>query len=249
MTFPTHALGGATAIALLDTVIPSFTADKIDFIIGITAAIIPDIDYSRSFIGRVLYPLSCTIESHVGHRTASHSFLIALVFSTITGWILSLFLSTSLLQSTVVVFAGYSSHILLDWFTKEGAQSYWPAHVWCILPKNRSWRIKTGSSGEFIFITILLSFFAITFQPTREATAIWFRSSFIQEKTYELERFNLKKLQATNGFTLYEIDSLYKNNIITLKEKKEMLYELENISINEHITRRMYGLPDTNSNK
>jgi membrane-bound metal-dependent hydrolase YbcI (DUF457 family) len=247
MTLFTHILGGATAVALLDTVVPSFTADKLAFIVGTAAAAVPDIDYSRSFIGRLFYPISRFIESHTGHRTATHSFCAALPFSLLAGWLLSFFFSGSLLQWAVVVFFGYSSHIVLDWFTREGCQSYWPASVWCVLPKNRSWRIRTGSGGEFIFVFILTSFFLCTFQPSREAVIVWFRSSFIQEKSYEIDRFAVQRSKATNGLTPAQIDSLHNAGIISLKEKREMLLELENININESITRRMYGLPDTAS--
>lgn len=147
MTFLTHCLGGATAIALMDTILPSFTADKLTFLVGTFAATVPDVDYSRSFIGRIFYPVARFIESHTGHRTATHSFLIAILFSLLSGWLLSLFFEGSLLLWAVVVGSGYTSHIMLDWFTREGAQSYWPASVWCVLPRNRSWRIRTGSGG------------------------------------------------------------------------------------------------------
>ena len=247
MTFPTHCLGGAAAIALLDTVLPSFTADKTMFIVGTIAAALPDLDYSRSFIGRIFYPISTTIETHTGHRTATHSILVCTIVSTLLGWPLSLFLDGTLLMWAVIVGAGYGSHIILDWFTREGAQSYWPAQVWCVLPKNRSWRIRTGSSGEWFFVALLTAFFAVTFQPSREAVAVWFRSSFIQEKVEEFHRFELKRQQITGGKTLAEIDSLTTAGILTPLERKEMLYELEQLSINERITRRMYGLPDTSS--
>ncbi len=243
MTFITHCLGGATAIALLDTIIPSFTADKTMFIIGTLSATLPDVDYSRSFVGRILYPVARFVESHVGHRTATHSFVIAILFSALAGWLLSFFLGDSLLLWAVVVFGGYVSHIVLDWFTREGAQSYWPSTVWCVMPKNRSWRIRTGSAGEMIFVVMLLVFFAVTFQPSREEVIIWFRSSFIQAKGYELQRFEMQKKEATHGMSRAEIDSLFKTGIITPIEKREMMYELEKIGINESVTRRMYGLP------
>lgn len=245
MTFFTHCLGGATAVALLDTVIPSFTADKLAFIIGTATAVVPDIDYSRSFIGRLCYPVARFIESHTGHRTATHSFLIAGIFSILSGWLLSLLVEGSFLQWSVVILCGYTSHIVLDWFTREGAQSYWPAHVWCVLPRNRSWRIRTGSGGETVFVALLASFFAVTFQPSRDAVVVWFRSSFIEEKSYELDRYELKRKRITHGFSRVEIDSLYNDGIITMKEKQEMIYELENLDINERITRRMYGMPES----
>jgi len=243
MTLPTHIIGGIASIALMDTILPSFTADKLSYAVGALVSTFPDLDYSRSLIGRLCYPLSTLIESKVAHRTATHSFLIAFIVSSILGWILSFLTSDSLLQWSVIVFVSYSSHIVLDWFTKKGAQSYWPAQGWCVMFKNRTWRVKTGSSGEVIFVILLISLFGITFQPSRDATIAWFRSSFIQSRDSELERFKIKRQLVAHGLTPNQIDSLHNLGIITNKEREQMLYDLQNITINERITRRMYGLP------
>ncbi len=244
MTLITHCIGGAVSVALLDTIVPSFTADKLSYIVGIAVATLPDLDYSRSFIGRVFHPLSTFIESKVPHRTATHSFIAALLVSLFLGWLLSFSVGDSLLKWMVIVFGGYMSHIFLDWFTKKGCQSYWPAQGWCVMFNRRSWRIKTGSFGELFHVAILLLFFGVTFQPTRDAVQVWARSSFIQSKDEELERFDIKRNQITNGFTLEQIDSLHNVGIITGFERQEMIYELQNIDLNERTTRKLYGLPD-----
>ena len=244
MIFVTHAIGGLASISLMDTLLPSFTADKLSFIVGAVVAVLPDIDYSRSFIGRILYPISYQIECRVAHRTATHSFLIAILFSGLLGWVLSFFTSNSILYWSVISLVSYTSHIFLDWFTKKGAQSYWPAQGWCVMFKSRSWRIKTGSAGEFIFALFLILFFGITFQPSRDATIAWFRSSFIQSRDGELERFDIKRKKVTHGLSPIQIDSLYNLGIITNREKEEMYYDLKNIDINERTTRRMYGIPE-----
>ncbi len=244
MTFPTHILGGIASIALMDTILPSFTADKLSFIVGASASILPDLDYSRSFVGRIFYPISKAIENKVAHRTATHSFLVAFIVSLILGWLLSFFTSDSLLKWSIIVFMGYTSHIFLDWFTKKGAQSYWPAKGWCVMFKSRSWRVKTGSSGELIFALLLSGLFGVTFQPSRDSTIAWFRSSFIQSKDGEFERFEMKRQQVTHGLTTDQVDSLHNIGIITSYERQEMLYELQNLNINERTTRRMYGISD-----
>jgi len=249
MTLITHCLGGAAAIALMDTIIPSFTADKISYIVGITTATLPDLDYSRSFIGRVFHPISRFIESKVPHRTATHSFLGALLVGAVLGWLISFFTTGSFLQWSTIVFSGYMSHIYLDWFTKKGCQSYWPAQGWCVMFERRSWRIKTGSSGEIFHVVILLLLFGVTFQPTREAVQVWARSSFIQSKDEELERYDIKRNQITNGFTIEQIDSLHNVGIITGFERQEMIYELQNVDLNERTTRKLYGLPNGEDNQ
>ncbi len=248
MTLITHALGGVASIALLDTVVTSFSPDKLTFIIGAAVATLPDVDYSRSFIGRVLYPVSRFFEANTGHRTATHSFLFAAMFSFIIGSSIALYLNSSFLKWFVIFFVPYSSHFILDWFTKEGCTSYWPAKIWCVMPAKRSCRVSTGKSGEAFFFSILLALFAVLFTPSREGLTVWFRSSFTQSKTEELQRFQLKKERVAKGYSKEELTTLHNNGILTKKEFDELMYEIKQIELNEKITRKMYGLPDKTTN-
>ena len=243
MTLITHALGGVASIALLDTVVTSFSPDKFTFILGGVVATLADIDYSRSFIGRIFYPISRTIEANSGHRTITHSFLFAAVFSALLGSLLSIYFQESHLRWFIIVFIPYCSHFILDWFTKEGCASYWPAKVWCVLPAKRSFRISTGKSGEFFFFIGLIALFTVLFTPTRNGLTVWFRSSFTQSKTDELERFQIKREQISHGYSKEELTKLYSTGVITKTEYNKFIYELKQLDINEKITRKMYGLP------
>jgi len=245
MTLLTHALGGACAIALLDTALPNYTADKIVYIVGAVVATLPDIDYSRSFIGRVFYPVARFFETVCGHRTLTHSFLFAILFSLLFGSLTAFFTDENYLRWSAILFIAYTSHFVLDWFTKEGAQSYWPAQVWCVIPRRRSWRATTGKAGELLFFVFLSGAFAVSFEPSREATYTWFRSSFVTEKTEEIQRFEIKKEQVTKGYTIEEIKALRKDKIISESEYQAMIYELQQIEINQNITKKMYGIPLT----
>ncbi len=117
MTLVTHALGGICSIALLDTILPSFTPDKSAFVIGAVVAILPDIDYSRSFVGRLFYPVARSLESSSGHRTMTHSFLFAFIVALIFGSATAFFLRESYLRWIILIFIPYCSHFILDWFT------------------------------------------------------------------------------------------------------------------------------------
>ncbi len=244
MTFITHILGGAASVALMDTVLTSFSAEKLHFVVGAVFATLPDIDYSRSFVGRTLYPIARSIEAQAGHRTMTHSFLFAGIIASVFGVLFAFVLNESLMRWFFLIFISYSSHFFLDWFTKEGCASYWPAKIWCVIPKRRSWRIRTGQAGEMIFFLILSLFFIVLFQPTREGVTVWFRSSFTQSKDAEMSRFDIQRKEITHGFTRTQIDSLFQEGILTLQEHSEISAKLDKIDINESITRKMYGLPE-----
>lgn len=246
MTLITHLLGGVCSVAILDSALPNFTPDKLAYVVGAVAATLPDIDYSRSFIGRVCYPVARLIESTAGHRTMTHSFLFAGIVSAILGTLLAFFLQESYLRWIVLVFIPYCSHFILDWFTKEGAQSYWPAQVWCVIPEKRSARISTGKGGEMLFFLVLLSAFVVSFTPSREMVFVWFRSSFMTQKTHELVRYDLKREMVSHGFSREELQDMKSEGIISNSEYQKMIYELNQIDINESVTRKMYGIPDSN---
>ncbi|MFB3079050.1 MAG: metal-dependent hydrolase, partial [Lysobacterales bacterium] len=81
----------------------------------VLGSLLPDIDTSSSWIGRLGGPLTQAIERHFGHRTLTHSIIGVICFSGLVlplyffrpGWYFSLIL-------------GYVSHLTADLFTKAG---------------------------------------------------------------------------------------------------------------------------------
>jgi membrane-bound metal-dependent hydrolase YbcI (DUF457 family) len=245
MTLITHVLGGVCSVALLDTFLPNFTPDKLAYITGAVVATLPDIDYSRSFVGRIFYPIARSLESSSGHRTMTHSFLFGALIALILGSLIAFIIQESYIRWIVLIFVPYCSHFILDWFTKQGAQSYWPAQVWCVIPSKRSSRISTGKKGEIIVFLLLSSLFTVSFTPSREMVSIWFRSSFITQKDHEFKRYEVKREMVTHGYSKEELLKLKDDGILSSSEYQSMIYELNQIDINESITRKMYGIPDT----
>lgn len=242
MTLLTHMLGGATTVAVMDVALTNYSPSKLTYLIAAIVAILPDLDYSRSFIGRIFYPISRYIETHSHHRGMTHSFFAALLVAGIGGYIASLYLAESHLRWAVIIGFAYCSHFILDWFTKEGAQSYWPAKIWCVIPKRRSWRIKTGSAGEFLYVLILLVLFSVSFSPTREQITVWFRSSFTEIKDTQIERIEINRQKASHGYSRDELKELLITEIISLKEYNQMINELDKIDLHEKETREKFGI-------
>lgn len=89
-----------------------------------TAALLPDIDSPRSYVGSRV-PASVAVKLVAGHRGVFHSLLAAALF----GLALFLYLRFKAPAYTFLAFpfaAGYISHLLLDALTPEGVPFFWP---------------------------------------------------------------------------------------------------------------------------
>ncbi|UCD21156.1 MAG: metal-dependent hydrolase [archaeon] len=116
----------------------------------ILGAKLPDIDTTRSKIGRQTRPVSTIINMFFGHRGLFHSifFIMALSIILLLLHVPGLF---------IVAFAvGYISHLFLDIFSKRGLRPFWPIKLKIRGP------IKTGGYIEnaiflfFILIVVIL---------------------------------------------------------------------------------------------
>lgn len=108
--------------------------------ITLIAALLPDIDTGYSTIGKMKG--FWLLQFFVRHRGVLHS----LTFCILISLIIALFLPVLSLG----FFLGYSIHLFVDSFTKEGIMPFWPYRG------ISSWHFKTGSLTETTFFIILL---------------------------------------------------------------------------------------------
>ena len=71
------------------------------------AALLPDLDNTKSVLGRIFFPISIPLNAVLGHRTLTHS-LIGLIGTSILIYLTG---SVSILIAWAI---GYGSHLLLD---------------------------------------------------------------------------------------------------------------------------------------
>jgi membrane-bound metal-dependent hydrolase YbcI (DUF457 family) len=88
--------------------------------LALVLALLPDIDTPKSLVGRLLQPISITLERRLGHRTITHS-LLALAL--VAGVAYLLFPA-----SWVLLTAAYASHLVLDLLIGvQGIMLFWPS--------------------------------------------------------------------------------------------------------------------------
>jgi Predicted membrane-bound metal-dependent hydrolases len=136
MNAKTHFLSGVIAGYLAETTWKGA-------LVGGFAALLPDIDEPKSYIGRLVPFLSVPMRAFVSHRTLTHSLLFVLaagaIFSSIDQAI------------AIACIAGLVAHIIGDLLTGR-VQLFWPFKLWVGLPVPR---IVYGLIDRIAFISLL----------------------------------------------------------------------------------------------
>ena len=132
----------AMIIAVLLLFLPHIDNKLVFIFVALIATMLPDVDSAFSTLGsnkafRIL-------QFFVKHRGFIHSFTFA--------FFISLIIAIFWPVASLGFFLGYSVHLFLDSFTKEGIEPFWP---W---KRKSSWRISTGGVMESTFFIILVLF-------------------------------------------------------------------------------------------
>lgn len=98
--------------------------------IGAGAALVPDIESPRSYVGRRLPGVSHAAKMAFGHRQALHSLAGSVIFAVIVLIVSKFYPGNYLLPA----FAGYVSHLILDTLNPEGVPWLWPLKFRLRLP-------------------------------------------------------------------------------------------------------------------
>ncbi|RDV80750.1 metal-dependent hydrolase [Ammonifex thiophilus] len=148
MLWRTHFLAGAAlGIALSSGHDPKALALSA-FVAGV-AALLPDLDDPRSFLGRKAWPVSAGLKLAAGHRGAMHSLAAALVASAVLGF----FLRSPVPEAFYLLLAGYLSHLLLDTLNPAGVPWLWPLKFRFRVPV-----VEVGSAVERLVLVPALFF-------------------------------------------------------------------------------------------
>jgi inner membrane protein len=118
-------------------------------------SILPDIDHTKSPIGKLFYPLARYLDRNFGHRTITHSLL----------GFLTLLLGITALEKTylynshlTLIFTfSYASHLIFDMMTKDGVPLLYPFNKNpCVIPGNPDRRLQSGNFKTETIIFCLL---------------------------------------------------------------------------------------------
>ena len=128
-------------------------------------SILPDIDTTKSLIGKVFYPISWILYRKLGHRTITHSLLFLLFV-----WlVLFLLLKFGIIaDSNYLKIALFSliGHFVFDMITESGIPLLFPFFKnACVIPANPHYRFKSGEVKSEIVIMGVCGLLCFTLQP------------------------------------------------------------------------------------
>jgi inner membrane protein len=149
-----HIAGGVTFTGIFASFHDVNIFEKPEYL-GVTVvfALLPDIDHTRSIIGKTVYPLARWLSIKFGHRTITHSLVFYLAVLLLVRAVELLYLNTSVFS----VLAAYSllSHNIFDMCTRQGIPFFYPFSTRpCVLPANPNMRLRTSDlrSEAVIFV-------------------------------------------------------------------------------------------------
>ena len=122
------------------------------------ASLLPDIDTSKSFIGRLFLPVSRWIETRTVHRGITHSFFATGVLTLISYPLAAV--GYSHIWKALIL--GYFWGWFADVFTKSGVEAFYPSRGRLIIPRNPHLRLGTRSRAEWFLLMVLVAIAVIS---------------------------------------------------------------------------------------
>ena len=194
-------------------------------------SLLPDIDTTKTVIGKSFYPIAKIINRKFGHRTITHSLLFIL-------FVLAIFKALDYFNlladpdyTMIAVFA-VLSHIVLDMFTLSGVPFLYPfLRNSCVIPGNPDYRFKVGDLKSELIVTGVCGLLSFSMQPLF-MNGFWtqYNRSFgtikhVHRENNNTDRYTLCDYSFIDNNMLYEGTAIVvesQTNEITLFDKGEI---------------------------
>ena len=165
MTAPNHLVGGFTFTGIFGSLLGiNILSDQRLLPIILVACLLPDIDHTKSLIGKVFLPISRALNRRYGHRTITHS-LVALVGLTVIISIIQTNFFPTIKIAQVFALA-YGSHLLLDMVTVQGIPLFYPFKKnACVIPGRPELSFRSGNLRHEAIGMCMFTVSAIFMQP------------------------------------------------------------------------------------
>lgn len=166
MTAPTHIIGGFVFAGTLCSFTDVNLFQSPQYIAVCAAvSILPDIDTTKSAIGKMFYPVAWLIYQKFGHRTITHSLLFFALVWTVMFALGRLGVVQDANYLKIVLFA-LLGHYVFDMITVSGVPLFYPFLKWsCVIPGNPSYRFDTSSIRGELVVCGICGILCFTMQP------------------------------------------------------------------------------------
>ena len=166
MSGATHIIGGFVFAGTLS----SFTDVNIfanPYYIGscVAFSLLPDIDTTKSWLGKLFYPVAWVIYHKFGHRTLTHS-LLFFVMVWVTMLLLFHFGIITDRNYLKIVLFSLLGHYVFDMITVSGVPLFYPfLKNPCVIPGNPAYRFNTSCLRSELIVIGVCGILCFTLQP------------------------------------------------------------------------------------
>jgi len=166
MNAATHIIGGAVFAGTLCSFTDVNIFENYHYMIAAAGfALLPDIDTTKSAIGKICFPIAWIIYRKFGHRTITHS-LIFFAFVWLVMWGLVKFGYIADPNYIKIALFSVLSHYVFDMVTVSGVPLLYPFYQnKCVIPGNKNFRFTTGEWKSEIVVAGICGLLCITMQP------------------------------------------------------------------------------------
>ena len=177
------------------------------------ASLLPDIDTSKSSIGRLFFPLSSWLEKRTVHRGITHSFFATGIITLVT-YPLAVLGYTHIWQALIL---GYFWGWFADVFTKSGVEAFYPSRGRLIIPRNPHLRLGTRSRAEWFLLMVLVALAVISININSQGgiirsfnQALGLPSGAVEAASEDASRYLLTAhIKGRNSITEMPVDGSY----------------------------------------
>ena len=190
MSGSNHVAGGVvfTGVFLSMYDINIFSSPTFIFFTGFFS-LLPDADHTKSFIGKLIYPVAKFVNRKYGHRTITHSLMFYIIGYVIVSFIVKATSSNPVIAQ--IYLWAFGSHLIFDMLTKQGIPLFYPFKKNpCVMPANPIYRLRASDLKTEATIFLVFGLIAFTCKNLF-ANGFWntYNASFDDIKhTYEEHR-------------------------------------------------------------
>lgn len=184
-------------------------------------SMIPDIDHTRSVIGKVFSPLAKWLNVKHGHRTITHSIFFLLFVYFLCLAIENLFFFQNL---ALIAFLATFSHCFFDAMTKAGIQFFYPISSVRVVVGSPSVRLSSrNTKSELIVFAVFCVIGLASFDLVSSGVTSFYN---VKMKTFA----HLKSEQAKNPKNLFQIDfkknglEVHQAQLVTISNSEAVIF-------------------------
>ena len=224
-----HVAGGTVFTGVFASLYDVNIFEKPQYLVVVLiASQIPDIDHSKSIIGKIFTPLSRYLFRHYGHRTITHSLLFLVISSLIVYYLNLFFIKIDYIP--LVYALALSSHLIFDMMTVQGIPLLYPfMRNAFVLPANPKARLSSDYKTQSLVFLVFCTLFYFCFPLMSNGFWMTYNNNFTSIKHLNSSNRKYAELMKVN-YHIIQADIPYSGSGLVLKSDQKRIIILDSLN-------------------